>query len=187
MFGAFLFNLKRGFRNGPLFLGEMLTLQQLAQVIGPAIVSRKGDLPTLSLYIALIASNPWTRLALEKAASLTCNQCSAVMIFTVFVPSKPPTPPSMPLEEEEIHPKAALVLLSKSPRFWLFFIPARLTPDGMFGDKIQLITIYSLSFSSGSSMLSALYSFRYCLLTGSHQTLLATLVLLSLVAALWQR
>lgn len=151
------------------------------------MVSGKGDLPTLLLCMALIVSKPRTGLALEKGSPLTCNQCSGVMAFSIFVPSKPPTPPSMPLEEEKIRPKTALMLLSRSPRFWLFFIPVCLMPGGRFRDKIRLTTRYSLLSSSGSSMLSALYSFRYCLPMGPHQTLLATLVLRSLVAALWQR
>ncbi|KAH8586790.1 putative cell surface receptor/MFS transporter [Bisporella sp. PMI_857] len=94
--------------NGKVAANAIMTLANptgavLAQVIGPAIVTTKGDLPNLSLYTALA--------------------CSAVAIFGIFVPSKPPTPPRMSLEEERIPPKLALLLLLKSPRFWLFFIP----------------------------------------------------------------
>ncbi|PVH81105.1 putative cell surface receptor/MFS transporter [Cadophora sp. DSE1049] len=73
----------------------------VAQLIAPIVVKTKQDIPTLMLYISLIAMSA----------------------LSILVPAKPPTPPCMPSEEEHIHPKTALMMLAKNVKFWLFFIP----------------------------------------------------------------
>ncbi|CZR66723.1 uncharacterized protein PAC_16624 [Phialocephala subalpina] len=88
-----------------------------SKVAANAIMSLSN--PTGAAYLFLSAM-----LTLWKLAQLIGPAiCSGVTVLSIFVPAKPPTLPSMSLEEEKIHPKTAIMLLAKNPRFWLFSIP----------------------------------------------------------------
>jgi len=124
-----LFNLKRGFQDGPLFLGEIAWHLQLATGLLARRIVEERRSSKLCYYILLwLQVNLGHVRLLEKASSLTCNQCSAVIVFSIFVPSKPPTPPSMPLVEEKNHPKLHLVIVKES-RFLVVFHSGMSHPD----------------------------------------------------------
>ncbi|KAI3398958.1 hypothetical protein diail_7985 [Diaporthe ilicicola] len=75
----------------------------IGQLIMPFWVDKASDVPNAVLYVAIIATI-----------------CS---LPSLFIPAKPPTPPAPSGETTKLSIPASARILSRSPEFWMLFIP----------------------------------------------------------------
>lgn len=95
----------------------------IGQLIMPFWVYSARDVPNAVLYVAIIVcSSTLFPLSPELRAYMT-SKATVCALPSLFIPAKPPTPPAPSGETKKLSIPNSARILSRSPEFWMLFIP----------------------------------------------------------------
>lgn len=95
----------------------------IGQLIMPFWVYSARDVPNAVLYVAIIVcSSTLSPLSPGLRAYMT-SKATVCALPSLFIPAKPPTPPAPSGETKKLSIPNSARILSRSPEFWMLFIP----------------------------------------------------------------